>query len=116
LATATVRPKGGGFRLKADPAIAANEESDAEARRHALWSLLPRMTVPVLVVRGIGSAVLRQHVVDAMMAALPDGQSRSVGLAGHGVMLDNPTGFAEAVCPFLTRIADEAEQPPEPCR
>jgi pimeloyl-ACP methyl ester carboxylesterase len=95
-----------GFRLKADPAITRSrrDESDCEARESVLWTLFPRVPCPVLVVRGAGSAVLHRDVAERMINSFPDARLQSVPSAGHGVVLDNPEGFASAVRPFLSEL------------
>ena len=96
----------GSFRLKADPAIAKFDQyrNDCEGRERELWKLLRALTCPVLVVRGFGSAVLPRYAAEQMVGALPNGHLKSVPMAGHAVMQDNPRGFADAVRPFLLSI------------
>jgi pimeloyl-ACP methyl ester carboxylesterase len=90
-----------GFKLKADPAIMrySNDES-------SLWTVLPQMNWPVLVVRGVGSALLSRDVAERMTESMPDAHLQSVPMAGHVVMLDNPDGFAGAVRPFLLNLLE----------
>jgi pimeloyl-ACP methyl ester carboxylesterase len=46
--------------------------------------------------------VLSADVADRMAEdALPAGRLALVPRAGHSVMVDNPEGFAEAVCAFV---------------
>jgi 3-oxoadipate enol-lactonase len=100
-----------GFRLKADPAITTSrqEELDGDDCESTLWPLFPQMSWPVLVVRGAGSALLSRDAAERMIASCPDARLHSVPVAGHGVMLDNPEGFAAAVRPFLSQLP--ARQP-----
>jgi pimeloyl-ACP methyl ester carboxylesterase len=90
-----------GFKLKADPAIlrVSGDES-------SLWTVLPQMNWPVLVVRGAGSALLSRDVAERMIESMPDARLHSVPMAGHAVMLDNPEGFAGAVGPFLLNLPE----------
>lgn len=99
---------GGSYRLRADPAIANRNRARTSERSPTVWALLKEMKWPTLIVRGIGSAILRQDVATRMTGILPNGELRSVPAAGHGVMIDNPEGFANAVCPFLLRLRKNA--------
>ena|SRR6202035_228700 len=91
-----------GFRLKADPAIMRLSDDETN-----LWTLLPQMNWPVLVVRGVGSALLSRDVAEQMIESMPDARLQSVPMAGHIVMLDNPDGFAGAVRPFLLNLLEQ---------
>jgi pimeloyl-ACP methyl ester carboxylesterase len=90
-----------GFKLKADPAIMRFSDDEP-----SLWTVLPQMNWPVLVVRGAGSALLSRDVAERMVESMPDARLQSVPMAGHAVMLDNPEGFAGAVSPFLFNLAE----------
>lgn len=95
----------GSFALKADPAMAPeNDELGSPSREAALWAGLSNMPWPVLVVRGEGSAVLPRGVAERMTEVLPYGHRQSVPVAGHAVMIDNPDGFAKTVRPFLLEL------------
>lgn len=96
----------GRFELKADPALGHIDSDDADlGAGRALWTLLEGMRWPVLIVRGEGSAVLARDTANLMLKALPSGTLKNVRVAGHGVMIDNPRGFDEAVQPFLQKIS-----------
>ncbi len=66
-----------------------------------LWSELPQVSVPVLIVRGGQSHVLSGEVAEQMRAACPDAQIVTIQAAGHTVPEDQPTPFIEAVESFL---------------
>jgi pimeloyl-ACP methyl ester carboxylesterase len=91
----------GGFRPKCDPAMGIREGT---GDRKYMWQLIKRITCPVLVVRGIGSAVFSDLCMRQMNGVLRNGRIRTVNRAGHAVMNDNPEGFAEALYPFLLDI------------
>jgi len=101
----------GRFELKMDPALRggfgapdATDEADAREREMAaaLWDALVRIPCPTLVVRGAASDILAPEVADRMVEeVLPNGRLAIVGRAGHSVMTDNPSGFAEAVAEFV---------------
>lgn len=96
----------GGVRLKCDPALAkhgclSSNDTDVNVQ---LWSLLAKVTCPVLIVRGAASAMLPRAVVEKMLQGLGDGRLSTVPLAGHAVMTDNPSGFADATRPFIEQL------------
>jgi len=101
---------GGGFERKTDPAFHAMagrmtpaEAAERERRTTAeLWAALARVECPALVVRGAASDVLAAEVADRMAEqVLAKGTLAVVARASHSVMVDNPAGFAEAVCGFV---------------
>jgi 3-oxoadipate enol-lactonase len=101
LATSALRQRAqGGYELKRDPAMAANEPVERDEPSQ-LWPILAGIQCPVLVVRGIASSVLPLSIATRMVALLPDGCLSSVKLAGHAVMIDNPEGFAAAMLSFI---------------
>ena len=59
---------------------------------------------PVLVLRGEHSNILAADAAERFVAALPDGELRTVSDCGHNVHSGNTAGFLAAVAPFLTRI------------
>jgi len=67
-----------------------------------LWSYLPRITCPTLLVRGAESPVLRSEVVPRMVKAMPDCKFVEISRAGHSIGLDNPADFDAALRTFLT--------------
>jgi pimeloyl-ACP methyl ester carboxylesterase len=100
------RRSDGGFELKSDPAMIEGSRSKETAEMIAskFWRLLSQVVCPTLVVRGARSGVLPQRNAEHMVGMLRHGQLKIVPLAGHGVMLDNPTGFIDAIQPFIQRI------------
>ncbi len=66
------------------------------------WAALAAARVPVLVVRGMGSAVLSKRLAAQMVQATPFGDMAVVEMAGHSVMVDNPTGFSNTVRDLLS--------------
>jgi pimeloyl-ACP methyl ester carboxylesterase len=95
-----------GFRLKCDPALGNAYQAQQQAEE--LWEMLKRISSPVLVIRGIGSAVLPREVSDRMEKVLQNGTSRTIGGAGHAVMSDNPEDFEKALSPFLSQMRQRA--------
>jgi pimeloyl-ACP methyl ester carboxylesterase len=89
----------GEFRLKVDRAHAdwrREPSTDAE-----LWSILRRAPMPILVIRGAGSALCHQSWASRIAAQAPLVRHATVARAGHAVMLDNPVGCGNAVQEFL---------------
>jgi pimeloyl-ACP methyl ester carboxylesterase len=81
-----------------DDVLARREESN----QHAMWAALEALSSPTLVVRGAASDILSADVADKMVdEVLADGRLAVVPQAGHSVMTDNPTGFAEVVSEFV---------------
>jgi pimeloyl-ACP methyl ester carboxylesterase len=67
---------------------------------------LARIKCPTLVVRGMGSGILRHAVASRMVErTLADGRLTTIPAAGHSVMMDNPVEFSATVTNFLASIA-----------
>jgi len=100
LAKASLRPSPtGGFVPKTDPAVT---NIDLEAVNDArLWAMLKAVRCPTLVMRGSGSAVLRDNIARRMSESLRDGQCHVVPAAGHSIMTDNPHDCAAVISTFL---------------
>lgn len=101
----------GSLLPRLDPRLSDFEKSDG-----SLWRVLAHVRQPVLLLRGAYSGVLSDAAARAMVACMPDACLRSVAQAGHGVMIDNPSGFVDAVREFFVDRgildADEADLPP----
>jgi pimeloyl-ACP methyl ester carboxylesterase len=107
MAPYALRPRADGtFQRKVDPSIlgSADHQLDCRQPKPDLWALFKTMPWPVLLVRGEGSALLSRGVAERMIKVLSSGHFKSVRFAGHDVMCDNPTGFADAVIPFLLAL------------
>jgi pimeloyl-ACP methyl ester carboxylesterase len=68
-----------------------------------LWSELPKITAPVLIVRGGQSYVLSGDVAEEMRAAFPNAELVTIEAAGHTVPEDQPQAFIDAVEAFLAK-------------
>lgn len=86
----------GTFAARVDPRLNDFEQADG-----SLWTVLGDVRRPVLLLRGAYSGVLSNDAAHAMVARLPDACLRTVARAGHGVMVDNPTDFFDAVRSFF---------------
>lgn len=83
---------------KWDPYQFLDERRDArEARRGLLPPLLPRVTCPVLVVRGGRSDLLREEDARAFAATLAHGRVVTIPGAGHNVQANEPVLLAAAI-------------------
>ena len=94
--------------LRSDPALALGRDFDAlpvlngRYCKAELWDALAGVQCPILVMRGVGSAVLPPLVARRMIETTANAAPLSVvGRAGHAVMMDNPAGFRAAVATFL---------------
>lgn len=69
--------------------------------------MLASVRCPTLVVRGVGSAVLKPQVAQRMAHhALCEGQLATISRAGHAVMTDNPDEFNRTIDAFLASLPD----------
>jgi pimeloyl-ACP methyl ester carboxylesterase len=103
----------GFYRQRWDPAMVANMPADGQASDGEIWDKLRSVRCPTLVMRGMGSALLSMETAQAMAKTLQHGKLVTVGAAGHGVMTDNPNGFASAALPFV-KAALMPEEPVKP--
>lgn len=68
-----------------------------------LWSELPKVATPVLIVRGGQSQVLPPEQAEQMRAAFPNAELATIEESGHTVPEDTPERFIEVVDAFLKR-------------
>lgn len=86
-------------RVQGDPEEVRRRMEDETQR---LWDALESARCPVLVIRGAASDVLDADTADRMVdEVLANGKLAVVPRASHSVMLDNPEGFAQALCDFI---------------
>jgi len=65
------------------------------------WPLLPRITVPTLIVRGEGSTVLPRDVAERMAKVVPSARLEELPGTYHHVTLDAPGALAECLLAWL---------------
>lgn len=94
---ATRKRPDGLLELRLDAALAR----PSSVRRDDLWPVLGKVEAEVLLLRGQMSGVLPAAMALKMSQALKRCRLRTIPRAGHSVMVDNPSGFASAVIPFL---------------
>jgi pimeloyl-ACP methyl ester carboxylesterase len=81
-----------------------DRESMAHAEPQDLTPILPRLTCPVLFVRGAHSTLLPHEHLAALLDAAPHAESVEIADAHHHVMLDNPPAFERVVRAFLDTV------------
>jgi pimeloyl-ACP methyl ester carboxylesterase len=91
----------GGYRLKCDPALGTSKRQESA---DPLWKMIGSLRSPVLILRGMVSAVLKYDVAQEMERVLPNGYLKTIKQAGHGVVVDNPQEFTAQLLPFLSRL------------
>jgi len=69
-----------------------------------LWDVLPKITVPTLLMRGAQSNVLSDAAAQRAVASLPNGQLVTIDPATHNVHSDNPNAFARELNRFLATV------------
>jgi esterase len=65
------------------------------------WKMLERLECPTLLVRGAETDILRRETAERMVEVIRDCKLVEVANAGHSIQLENPTGWLDAVRPFL---------------
>jgi len=68
------------------------------------WEFLPRVTCPLLVVRGELSGVMTREAAERVAGAAPHGTIVEMPNAYHHVIVDDPAGFASRVEAWLSAI------------
>jgi len=74
-----------------------------------LWDDVRAIRCPTLVIKGAESDILSSEGAENLQAAIPGSRLAVVPGAGHSVMGDNPSGFVEAVRPFLRALPSNPE-------
>lgn len=95
------RQSDGRYTLKCDPAVGSwlDPQLDDEA---ALNRSLMRVRCPILLMRGVGSAMLSRQVASRICRLHQRAQVVTIENAGHAVMIDNPEAFSRAIHNFCT--------------
>lgn len=82
----------------------AERTANMAARRDALWSLVPKITCPSLVVHGAESLAQNAATMEEMRSKLPDAKLVQIAGAGHHVQEDQPAALAREIRRFLADI------------
>jgi esterase len=81
--------------------LAGNGPADRMPSPEQQWRLLERLECPTLLVRGAETDILRRDTAERMVEVIRDCRLVEVPNAGHSIPLENPSGWADAVRPFL---------------
>ncbi len=84
----------GKWRWKMDPAYIRQRVEHGAPRRPELWTRLPALSCPTLVVWGTESDVLSEAQAQRMVDALPHGELVKVSGVGHAPILVEPQSLA----------------------
>ena len=68
-----------------------------------VWSVIPNIPCPTLIVRGTETDILPLEVAERMVQVMPKARLVHVERAGHMLMEDNPPRFLEVVREFLAQ-------------
>jgi pimeloyl-ACP methyl ester carboxylesterase len=91
----------GRYELKFDRKVLAGE-NDVDDR--CLWALLGNVRCPILIVRGIASAVFPKTSADAIARLVDRCRFSTIAAAGHAVMLENGDGLVTELTAFLSTV------------
>lgn len=116
VAAHALRPtRTGAYEPKLDRAVADDRPLNDGSREEHVWTMLRSVRCPSLVVRGVGSAILKPQVALRMAHhALPKGRLATISRAGHAVMTDNPGEFNQTIQAFLASLSPAASGD-QPC-
>lgn len=88
-----------------DPTILQNAtEAAREAMPIELFSAARKVSVPVLVVRGLQSTMVSDEAIAELAAVIPDVRHADIAEAGHMVAGDDNDQFGNAVLEFLRSL------------
>jgi pimeloyl-ACP methyl ester carboxylesterase len=91
----------GKWTWKYDKAIRSPDFKPKNWPPEKLWEALEKIKCPTLVVRGANTDVLSEEAFQKMLQVIPKVEGATVAKAGHLVAGDNPSGFLEALEPFM---------------
>ena len=89
-----------GYILRRDPALALPSGTDPAVEAAEMWRALPEIRCPILIARGVASALVSPASVARMVAVARDARLITIARAGHAVMMDNPRGLAAEIETF----------------
>ena len=90
--------------LKYSPAWEARIYETSGLADAYVWRNLPKVSCPVLVLRGENSETLKPRVVRRMAKKLPDGQAYTQPEAGHLLPLELPDRTASLIVDYLKSV------------
>ena len=83
---------------------------DALVTRPTLFTRLPEITAPTLVLRGRHDTLIPAKDAHLLFGAIPDAQFAELADAGHFPFLTHPAGFNGLLKPFLTAHAGKGRR------
>jgi 3-oxoadipate enol-lactonase len=83
--------------MESCPALTIEHALAAMRDREDFTSLLPKLTIPILIVVGADDAIASPEVARAMHQSAPRSKLAIIPGAGHMVPLENPQAFAQAM-------------------
>jgi pimeloyl-ACP methyl ester carboxylesterase len=92
------------YYLRCDPDL-ASPQNWGTSRTRDVWDGLGEISCPVLLVRGAASAIVSKSAGQNLANRFNNCTYKTVNMAGHSVMLDNPRDFEAIVKDFLLRLA-----------
>jgi len=90
--------------LKYSPAWEAKIYETSGLADAYVWKNLPKVTCPVLVLRGENSETLKPRVIKRMAKKLPEGQAYTQQGAGHLLPLELPDRSASLIVNYLKSV------------
>ena len=91
----------GTWTFRYDRGLRTGERQLPRADPETAWAMLAKITAPTLLIRGEVSDVLAPETAERMVRTIPDCRFAVVPGSGHGIPLERPKGFLEAVRTFL---------------
>jgi pimeloyl-ACP methyl ester carboxylesterase len=91
----------GVYVLKCDPSIRQLQSPELQPSLIRQRRILANLPCPCLLVRGSGSALVRQRAAENVVKLSRRAECCSVKGAGHAVMIDRPQQFYAAIARFL---------------
>jgi pimeloyl-ACP methyl ester carboxylesterase len=95
---------GASWRLRYEKNKREQSAAYMAERRERLWSFVPCITCPSLIVHGAESFAQTFENLEQFRAKLRDGTIVQIPGAGHDVQEDQPKALADTIRAFLTRI------------
>lgn len=94
------------YYLKRDPALGSDENWEVGDTVN-IWTELDRISCPVLLLRGAGSAVLQKPEAERLAREFRSCDYLNIPMSGHSIMLDNPDDLAKHVNHFISKIINK---------
>ena len=83
-----------------DPVL-RTPETNSRPDPEFYWAVLPKINCPTLLIRGTESDVLASETAVRMVEVIPSCQLLEIPECGHGLSIDQPDAFHDAITTFL---------------